>query len=218
MIRLAAFDMDGTLTLERSSWDTLFKCYGHDPEPFYRQYAEGRIDQDEWAAANMGAMIERRPGLTAAEVERALVENSHVRAGVGECVSRLTALGIRCVIISAGTAPLADWIGKRAGFHDWRANWFESDALGRLVPRYVRRVSYLEKEIWLRSWQRQFGISREETVAVGDSCNDVGMFLEAGHSIALQPTDECAAAVAEVVHEGEDLSECADLIERWCGR
>jgi phosphoserine phosphatase len=212
---MVAFDMDGTLTQEASSWDTLFRIYNHDPSRLYRMYAEGRIDQDQWAAENLKEIINGRPSLTARDVEKALISNTHLREGVEECISELTSLGVRCVIISAGAEPLAQWIGKRARFHEWKANWFEIDGDGRLVPNYIRNVSYLEKERWLRSWMTTYGISKEEIVAVGDSCNDVGMFLEAGHSIAFNPTDEYAAAMGEVVRHGNDLGECLSTIMSW---
>lgn len=210
--------MDGTLTHETSSWETLFRLYDHDPSPTYRLYEEGLIDQDEWAAANLREIIRERPGLTAAEVERALVSSTHLRSGIAESVSELSSMGARCVIISAGIEPLARWIGSRARFHEWRANWFEVDAVGCLVPKYIRNVSFLEKESWLRSWMSMYGISREEVVAVGDSCNDVSMFQTAGHSIAFNPTDGCAAAMGEVVHHGDDLRPCVRTIKEWMER
>ncbi|MDW5564175.1 MAG: HAD family phosphatase [Methanomassiliicoccus sp.] len=215
MIRLVAFDMDGTLTQEASSWDTLFRIYGHDPKPLYRLYMEGHIDQDEWAASNLREIILAHPDLTAREIEDAIIQNTHLRVGVQECISTLTSLGVKCVIISAGAEPLARWIGVTAKFHDWKANWFEIGSNGRLVPNYIRKVSYLEKEKGLRSWMEENKISKEETVAVGDSCNDVGMFLESGHSIAFNPTDEYASTMGEVIHEGDDLRICLDTIVDW---
>jgi phosphoserine phosphatase len=210
--------MDGTLTQEVSSWNTFFSYYHHDPSPYYRMYTEGRINQDEWAAANLSEIIKGRPGLTTSEVEEALIKNTHIRDGVEECVSELTSLGVRCVIISTGAEPLARWIGTKAGFDEWKGNWFETDGEGRLIPRYIRNVSYLEKERWLRLWMRTYGISKTETVAVGDSCNDVGMFLESGHSIAFNPTDEYATAMGEVVHNGNDFGKIADTIMGWIDR
>jgi phosphoserine phosphatase len=207
--------MDGTLTKERSSWDTLFDLYHHNPERYYRMYSEGLINQDEWATSNLREIIRVRPELSKYAVERALVENSHLRTGVEECISDLNSLGVKCVIISSGTEPLAKWIGERAGFFDWQANWFESDEKGHLITKYIRRVSFLEKEKWVRFWQKELNISKDETLAVGDSCNDVGMFLESGHSIAFNPTDDCTEAMGEVVCWGDDLRQCKKMIDEW---
>lgn len=215
MIKMVAFDMDGTLTQETSSWETLFHIYHHDPSHLYRMYSEGRIDQDEWAAGNLREILRGRPGLTAREVETALVDNTHLRDGVKECISELSSLGAKCVIISAGAEPLARWIGARTGFDDWKANWFEIDAHGCLVPSYRRKVSYLEKEWWLRFYRDTYGISKDEIVSVGDSFNDVGMFLSSGHSIAFNPSDEYAATMGEVVHRGNDLGKCLSTIKGW---
>ena len=210
--------MDGTLTKERSSWDTLFNHYHHNPEQFYRMYSEGRINQDEWATANLEEIIRNRPNLTVSDVESVLIENSHIRTGVEECISDLKLLGVKCVIISSGTEPLAKWIGERAGFFDWKANWFRADNNGHFVTKYIRRVSFLEKERWVRFWQKELNISKEETMAVGDSCNDVGMFLESGHSIAFNPTDECAEAMGEVVCRGDDMRQCMKIVDEWITR
>jgi len=203
------------LTKEPSSWDTLFRHYHHDPGPYYRRYTEGLIDQDQWAEENLKAILDKNPGLKSVEVEEALIENSHIRDGVEECIAELSSLGARCVIISTGTEPLARNIGTKAKFSEWKANWFETNDSGALVPRYIRNVSYLEKERWLRYWMRAYGISKKETVAIGDSCNDVGMFLEAGHSIALNPSDDYAAAMGEIAHKGNDLTVCMDIIKGW---
>jgi phosphoserine phosphatase len=210
--------MDGTLTQEVSSWDTLFNYYHHDPSRFYRMYAEGQIDQDEWAAANLRDIIKGRPGLKTSEVEEVLLSHTHIRDGVKECISGLTSLGAMCVIISAGTEPLAQWIGTKAKFNEWKANWFETDRNGCIVPNYIRNVSYLEKEWWLRFWMKAYGIKKNETVSIGDSCNDVGMFLESGHSIAFNPADEYTAAMGEVVLHGNDMRQCLDTITGWMGR
>ena len=210
--------MDGTLTQESSSWETLFRHYHHDPSHTYRLYAEGRIDQDEWATANLREIIRKNPGLTAQEVEEALVSNTHFREGIEKCISELSSLGVKCVILSAGAEPLARWIGERAKFLDWKANWFEIAKDGRLVPNYIRQVSYLEKERWLRHWMDLYGVSREETVAIGDSYNDVGMFLECGHSIAFNPSDEYAATMGEIVQTGNDLRMCVAAIRGWMHR
>jgi len=215
MIKLVAFDMDGTLTQEASSWDTLFRIYDHDPKPYYQLYTEGHINQDEWAASNLREIINAHPGLTAREIEDAIIRNTHLRTGVQECISTLTSFGVKCVIISAGAEPLARWIGEKVKFHDWRANWFEISPDGYLVPNYVRKVSYLGKEKCLHYWMKEFNISKEETVAVGDSCNDVCMFLESEHSIAFNPTDEYASTMGEVVHDGDDLRLCLDTIRGW---
>lgn len=203
------------MTRERSSWDTLFNFYHHDPDRFYKMYAEGRIDQDEWALSNLREMMRNCSVIPTAEAERALIENTHLRSGLEECVSDLTSLGIRCAILSTGTEPLARWIGEKAGFRTWKANWFETDANGGLVPNYIRRVSFLEKEKWLSIWKMKYRLADEEIVAIGDSCNDAGMFLSAGHSIAFDPSDECAAMTAEVIVEGDDLRRCSDLIANW---
>ena len=82
--------------------DTLFNFYHHDPDRFYKMYAEGRIDQDEWALSNLREMMRNCSVIPTAEAERALIENTHLRSGLEECVSDLTSLGIRCAILSTG--------------------------------------------------------------------------------------------------------------------
>jgi hydroxymethylpyrimidine pyrophosphatase-like HAD family hydrolase len=64
---------------------------------------------------------------------------------------------------------------------------------------------------------KTYGISKNETVAVGDSCNDVGIFLESGYSITFNQADEYAAAMGEVVHHGNDMRQCTDTIKGWMG-
>ena len=56
MIKLVILDMDGTITRERSSWETMFKVFDHDPGPIYQKYASGELDEDGWASANMRAI------------------------------------------------------------------------------------------------------------------------------------------------------------------
>lgn len=214
-IGLAVFDMDGTLTKERNSWDTFFGHYHHDARPYYKLFFSGHMGECEWAETNLVEIMKARPHLNASEVERVLVENSHIRSGVGECVTELRSIGFECMIISCGLDPLAAWVGRKAGFRDWRANWYETDQQGNLLPRYVGKVFYDQKADWLRYWMDMYGIDQEHTVAIGDGDNDIGLFKAAGRSIGIDPLNERVASSCDKVVSGDDLMSCAELIKGW---
>jgi len=214
-IRLAIFDMDGTLTRERNSWDTFFHHYHHDADGSYDQLFSGRMSEKEWAETNLMKVLETKPDLTVSEVREVLLEESHLRSGVRECVSELRGLGIECMIVSNGLDPLAGWIAADAGFSDRRANWFETDHRGNLMPHFVGKVNYKRKADWLHHWVRELHIDMKDTVSVGDGENDIGLFLESGHSIAFNPINERVASSGEAVIEGDDLRKCSELIREW---
>ena len=223
MIKLVIFDMDGTLTIERSSWETFFRTYDHDPGPFNKKYASGELDEDGWAIANIKAILSSRPGLTAKASARAIVANTHLKKGIAQMISELKMLNIFCFILSSGMEPIAKEISSMAPVDLWMANWFSSDNNDRLEPIYLRRVTFMEKEVWVRRWREQFGLLKEEIVSVGDSFIDIGMFQSSGHSIAFDPADDKVARACDVVIEGNDTGLCLSNdprmeslgIEKW---
>ncbi len=215
LIKLVVFDMDGTLTRERSSWETLFKAFDHDSRPFHQRYVSGELDEDGWASANMRAILDSRPGLRSSEAGEAIVKGTHFREGFPELVAELRKRDIRCAIISSGMEPIARVIGTRADLHLWKANWFLTDDNDLLLPTYVRNVTFLEKDEWIKRWREQYGLRKEEIVSVGDGLIDICMFQQSGHSIAFDPMDDRVSIASEVVHEGNDLRVCLETILNW---
>ncbi len=213
---MVIFDMDGTLTLERSSWETFFRTYGHDPKPFNKKYASGELDEDGWAVANIKAILRSRPGLTSKEAAMAIIQNTHYKDGISHMISELKMSNILCFILSSGMEPIAKEICSMAPIEQWMANWFSADDNDRLEPNYLRRVTFLEKEVWVQRWREQFGFPKEEIVSVGDSFIDIGMFQSSGHSIAFDPADDKVVRACDVVVEGNDTGLCLRTILEWC--
>jgi len=62
----------------------------------------------------------------------------------------------------------------------------------------------------------EFGIAREETMAIGDSGNDRAMIAWAGLGVAMGNASEEAKAAADWVAPGVDEDGVAEAIERYC--
>ena len=61
--------------------------------------------------------------------------------------------------------------------------------------------------------QRRYNISKSNTVAVGDSAGDIGMFQESGLAICFNPWDERPIKYCDEVIKEKDLSLVLDLIK-----
>lgn len=112
---------------------------------------------------------------------RAAVE---LTPGARELVAECRARGWEFGLVSGGFAEIVEPIAKELGIELVRANRLEA-ADGVLTGRTVGPVIDREaKAATLREWAEGLGIPLEQTVAVGDGANDLGMIEIAGVGVA----------------------------------
>jgi phosphoserine phosphatase len=135
----------------------------------------------------IGALDERvalLKGLPAATLGRCHDERVRLSPGAAQLVRTMRAHGTYCVLVSGGFTEFADRVAAEAGFDQAVANQLEiaDDCLTGVVRRPI--VDAAVKAQLLLETAENLGLGMEETLAIGDGANDLGMIEMAGLGIA----------------------------------
>ncbi len=211
MLRLVAFDMDGTLVDAESSWAEVHAYFGDHNEEGLRRFNAGEIDDAEFLRTDVRVWHRHRPDLTRDELDGILSEVP-LMPGAVELFGALRSAGIGTAIISGGIDLLAERVGRQLGVDRVLANGFAVDARGRITGDGIIRVPIHGKEGVLARLQGELGIAPEATGAVGNSEIDVGLFRRARIGIAYRPEDEFVRRAATHVFESGSLDELIPVL------
>ena len=113
--------------------------------------------------------------------------------------------GARSILVTGGFVSFADPIAKLLGFNAVRANrlLFDGSQLTGSVEDPI--VDAQAKRDALIEAREEFGLKREETLAIGDGANDRLMVQEAGLGVAFRAKPALAeVADARLDHHGLD--------------
>lgn len=203
MVRLIAFDLEGTLVKSVSGWVELHKRFGTWEKG--REYAErffaGEISYVEWAELDASLW----KGHTRGEIME-WVEGVEYMEGAKELIEFLKEKNFRIAILSSGLMCLARKVGKELGVDYVFANELIFDENGVITGKVRPHVDFQGKGVILRRLKDE--LKPELTVAVGDGYNDLAMFREADVAIAINPHEG-----VEGDHVIENLLEVRDIIE-----
>lgn len=211
MLKLVAFDMDGTLVDVSSSWGAVHEHFGLSNSKALEQFIHDEIDDEEFIRADVRLWKTRRPEITIDEVE-AILDEVPLMPGAAELVRGLRARGLRTAIVSGGIDLLAHRIGRELGMDYVLANGLRTTAEGRVQDEGIVRVPIKRKGEALRSVQRHLGVRPEETAAVGNSDIDIAMFRESRLGIAFRPEDDATRHAATTVIEGHSLMPALEVL------
>ena len=136
--------------------------------------------------------------LTPTEGAKELIEAIHNRGG-------------RAAAVSGGFIQLLAPVKEQLKFDLERANTLEvvdGKLTGQVIGKVIDRAAKAEA---LVEWANQLGVSQQQTIAVGDGANDLGMMEVAGLSVAF-----CAKPVvqqkAKIALNERDLSLLIQLL------
>ncbi len=211
MLRLVAFDMDGTLVDAESSWAEVHAFFGDRNDEGLRAFEAGRIDDAEFLRTDVRIWHKHRPNLTRGELV-SILDRVPLMPGAHELLGALRQRGLRTAIVSGGIDLLAERIGRELRIDRVLANGFEVDATGRITGDGIIRVPIYQKERVLADLQSEWGIPPAETAAVGNSEIDLGLFRRSRIGIAFRPEDDKVRAGATHVVEGSDLRQVLPLL------
>lgn len=209
-IRLAAFDMDGTLVGVSSSWAAVHRHFNDSNEEALRAFMNDEIDDAEFVRRDLAIWRKHKPDMCLADLQ-AILAHVPVMHGARELFEGLHAKGIRTAIVSGGLDVLALRLQKELGVEVVEANGFVTDPDGRLLEGN-QRVLVKQKEQVLRRIQSRLGIDPEETASVGNSEIDVGLFRASRIGIAFSPDDDIVRRHATYVVEERDMRKLLPLI------
>ncbi len=200
--KLALFDLDGTLTRERSAWEYLHRHLGvweGNAEKYQEAFLRGEIDY--YRFCELDAAVWK--GMKVSAV-RQILHEIPLYEGIEDVVGFLKSRGIRLGIISSGLSLLADWMGERFGFDYAVANelGFQDGVLDGTIRIHVH---YDQKAHWVQEAWKRFGTEKRETLAIGDSSGDITMFQMAGFSIAFNSRSARLEEMADLSIRSSDL-------------
>jgi phosphoserine phosphatase len=209
-LRLAIFDIDGTLRRVRDPWIHLHHHLGVAdlakdlPELWHR----GEISYEEWA--RLDASFWRgnsRERLVAA------LEASPLREGARELVGWFIHREIPCVGISSGLSVFNDITARELGIHEVISNelYFDGDIFngGIAVKVHEHKKAEIMDQI-----MDIYSVRAEESVAFGDGTADIPLLHKAGLGVAICPVNERVRFSAEYVVEDEPIDSAVAFVER----
>jgi phosphoserine phosphatase len=206
--KLVIFDLDGTLTQERSIWEyihkQLGKWYGF-AEKYQNQFLAGKISYEEFCERD----AEVWKGM---EVEKLLeiVKTVPFHPGVDELIGYLKQKGLKLSMVSSGLSLLSNWVHQKYEFDYSISNDLLHED-GVLTGKVKIQVYYDKKAEWVEKILKQFGVEREQVIAIGDSKGDMDMFQMVGFSIAFNSSCSDLDRIASLCISGENL---ADIIPK----
>lgn len=212
--KLALFDLDGTLTKERSAWEYIHRRLGvweGYAEKFQEAFLKGEISYDRFCRLDAGIW----KGMRAAELKR-IVREIPLYEGIEDLLGYLRSKGIKLGIISSGLSFLSDWITEKYGFDYAVANELGVED-GVLNGEIKIQVHYDRKGEWVQEAQQKFNARNEEVLAVGDSPGDVTMFQMAGLSIAFNSSSAKIDSLATLSIRSSDLRALIPPLSSYLG-
>jgi phosphoserine phosphatase len=205
MLKLAVFDLDGTLKRERDPYVYLHRRLGtmEAAEAFTAKGLSGAIPYEEWLRLDTGLWT----GLPRSVLVQHLRQNPYL-PGAQETIAALRAQGVIVAIISSGLLLHAEMVAEELRIGPVLSNEIGFDGEGedaRVNGHVTAHVPFGSKRSALARMQAELGVTPAETLAAGDTRSDLGLFSLAAVSVAVQPDHPDVAGAAHIVLADADL-------------
>ncbi|WFB08436.1 HAD-IB family phosphatase [Streptomyces sp. LX-29] len=206
MTRLHLFDLDGTLIHGSAAAIEISRQLGVEREihELEREFAAGGLSTARFAERACALWGE----LSEAQVTAAF-EGAPWLAGIREVWADIRARGERCAVISLSpnffVERLLDWGAHAARGSHWPSVPFRDpvDPTGILTPAAKVRIA---DELCA-----EYGLTRADCVAYGDSMSDAELFAVLPRSVAVN-ADHHLSGIASYAYAGRDLREAYELV------
>jgi phosphoserine phosphatase len=209
---LVIFDLDGTLTQERSIWEyihkQLGKWYGF-AEAYQNQFLAGKISYEEFCERDARVW----KGMKVDELLE-IVKTVPSHPGVDELINHLKRKRLKLSMVSSGLSLLSNWVHQRYGF-DYSVSNDLLHENGVLTGKVKIQVYYDKKAEWVEKILKRFGVKPEEAIAIGDSKGDVDMFQMVGFSIAFNSSCQDLDETANVCIPSQSLADIIPKLPVW---
>lgn len=211
ILKLAFFDVDGTLKAERDPFIYLHRRLGtlEGALLHLEMFKRGEIDYDEWGQLDAQLWA----GQDVTYVTRLLADIPWM-PGARQVVAALRQAGLQIALVSSGLDLHVTLVAAQTEAAFAFANELCLDD-GRLTGQLRTLVPEWGKGEIVQQVMAQTGLSAAECIAVGDSLADVGMFQRVGRSVAVAPDDERVRQAASLTLEEPDLTPLASWLAQW---
>jgi phosphoserine phosphatase len=199
---LVTFDLDGTLTQERSIWEYIHKKLGKwygfaekyqkkflAKEISYERFCE--LDAEVWKGMRVKELLE-------------IIQTVPFHPGVDDLISYLKQKGLKLTMVSSGLSLLSNWVHQKYGFDFSISNDLLHEN-GILTGKVKIQVHYDKKAEWVERILKKFDVRPEEVIAIGDSKGDIDMFQMVGFSIAINSSCRDLDQVASLCIQSKNL-------------
>ncbi len=208
-LKLALFDIDGTLRRVKSPWTLLHVHLGviEQAQEIALFWHRGEIPYDEWARreASLWRGVARKTMMAA-------LETNPLREGARELVGWFTARSIPCVGISTGLSIFNAVTARELGLTDVICNELHFD--GDVCNGGIRvRVCEDNKGDVMDDVLERYSVGAEHTVAFGDGTADIPLLTQASLGIAVCPSNDTLRDYAAHV-QVEPIDEAIVIIEK----
>lgn len=181
--KIIAFDVDGTLVREKSSWVTLHNHFQTNnlAKGNLISYKKGDIDYQTFMRLDIALWPKPIHVNTIKEIlyDYTLVpKTDHV-------IKKLKEEGYEIVLVSAGIDILVKDVAKKLEINNFVANGLEFDEEGYITGEGIFHVDLNSKHVALKDLLDELDFSIEECITVGDSSYDKTFLESAGLSITI---------------------------------
>ncbi len=216
-VKLVAFDVDGTLTAEKSAWAYIHRKLGiweDVGEKYLNQFRGGEITYAEFA--RLDAL--RWKGISWERLINMLEEISVMEKAV-EAVEKIKQHHIEIALISSGLLPLVERVAHELDIKHFTGNELlvENGILtGRAKINVSMDIWELSKGAFLNHLAESLNISPGEVAAVGDGLGDLDMFQAAGVPLLVNCCPEERAIILQELNEVLDV-QCITRVPKALG-
>jgi phosphoserine phosphatase len=151
----------------------------------------------------LDARVALLKGLDESVIARCLAERVKIMPGARELVQTMRGWGASAILVSGGFTRFAEPVAAEIGFTRAIANVLDI-ADGKLAGTVTKPiVDASTKLATLSEAVLDLGLSRAETLAVGDGANDLAMITQAGLGVAYHAKPVVAAAAGARIDHGD---------------
>lgn len=213
-IKLVAFDLDGTLVKEKSSWRKVHEFFGTEAksDEGLKLYEEGKINYEQFVAHDLSLW----PKGISRDVFTYIFNKTPLNEGAKEVMAEIKRRGKLVAIVSSGIDLLAEKVSKELGVDLFVANKIVFDEEGRSAGVGISFVELNKKGEALLKLLEKINIKPQEVLGVGDSKFDLSFLKVCGYSVLLRQNGNMGNEKNEVnfvIDSLQELIKVIDIIE-----
>lgn len=209
-LRLALFDIDGTLRRIRDPWIHLHHHLGvaEQAKDLPARWQRGEITYQQWA--QLDASFWRG---SSREAIVAALKTNPFRDGARELIDWFTSRAISCVGISSGLSIFNEITAAELGVKEVISNdlHFEGDICNGEISIQVNEEN--KGEIMDEILER-YSVRGEQVAAFGDGTADIPLLRKAGLGIAICPANEVVWSIADHVVAEEPIHTVLPFVDK----